>query len=451
MAQFYTLDEAAERLGLGVDEFKRRLKTEWTAIRPFRDGPTLRFRTADIDELARSLGQASDPGLTLGPPGSALGDSSEEMAIPDSGHDLAADDIFTVRGGEQKSKAPADSDVRLDIPSGKPPAAGGMQTDELSIDLGAPSSGKLSAPKSGARLTGQGKIPGPESAPVSSADSSSEFELSLDADSDSFDLQLSTDSGNEVDLGAVLDAPGGASGINLAKPSDSGVSLEKKGSKLPPSSADSDVDFELSLDAGAPRSGGVRKPGPPAMGDDSSSEFELTLDDNSGVAENLAQSLQAQADAAQGDIFETDFELPAVGDDSGSEVVAVDDTDLEGAGYEVDVAAEDESGSQVMLVDSDEAAAVLDEAEAEEEAGAALAGVSRLADDDDRVVAVAAPPAPWPGWVVAPLALTLLFAFLGGLMSFESIRGMWGYHQPGKPANALVRGMADTLGMKVSD
>jgi hypothetical protein len=131
-------------------------------------------------------------------------------------------------------------------------------------------------------------------------------------------------------------------------------------------------------------------------------------------------------------------------------VVAVDsDTDLDGGGYEVDVAADDESASQVVLVDSDEAAAVLTEADQEEDAAQGLAGVSRQYDDDDLPVrAVAAPPAPWPGWVVAPLALSLLFAFLGGLMSFESLRGMWGYN---KPANALVRGMADTLGMKVTD
>ena len=59
MAQFYTLEEAAQRLNIAPEEFKRKLKTEWTSIRPFRDGATLRFRAADIDELARSLGAAS--------------------------------------------------------------------------------------------------------------------------------------------------------------------------------------------------------------------------------------------------------------------------------------------------------------------------------------------------------------------------------------------------------
>src|SRR5437764_624878 len=67
MAQTYTLEEAALRLGISPDEMKRRLKEEWKTIRSFRDGPTLRFRATDIDELARSLGAASDPGLQLAP------------------------------------------------------------------------------------------------------------------------------------------------------------------------------------------------------------------------------------------------------------------------------------------------------------------------------------------------------------------------------------------------
>ena len=60
-AQFITLDEAAKRLGIPIDEFKRRLKTEWTHLVPMRDGPTLRFRDNQIDELGRQLGAASDP------------------------------------------------------------------------------------------------------------------------------------------------------------------------------------------------------------------------------------------------------------------------------------------------------------------------------------------------------------------------------------------------------
>src|SRR5437899_8963999 len=65
-AQYITLDEAAKRLGIPVDEFKRRLKTEWTQLVPMRDGATLRFRVNQIEELSRQMGAASDPELPLG-------------------------------------------------------------------------------------------------------------------------------------------------------------------------------------------------------------------------------------------------------------------------------------------------------------------------------------------------------------------------------------------------
>ena len=277
MAQTYTLDEAANRLGMSGEEFKRRLKDEWKSIRSFRDGATLRFRSADIDELARSLGQASDPGLQMGPPGAApQPGSSDEFLLADPPTDTAGspidddsvvptEDIFSLAAGDSgKSKKPksgGDSDVRLES-STRPPGGGetSSPTEEIALDLGASSgsglkagksSSKLKAPKSGPNLAGPGsgnKIPGPPPSPVNpmSTDSSSEFELSLDADSGSFELQIS-DSSEEVPIGgeaAPSSRPGGQSGINLGKPADSGVSLEKKSG----AAEDDSDDFELSLD-----------------------------------------------------------------------------------------------------------------------------------------------------------------------------------------------------------
>ena len=65
MAQTYTLEEAADKLNLSVEEFKRRLRTEWTQIRSFRDGATLRFRANEIDELARTYGLGSSDEMPL--------------------------------------------------------------------------------------------------------------------------------------------------------------------------------------------------------------------------------------------------------------------------------------------------------------------------------------------------------------------------------------------------
>ena len=500
MAQFYTLEEAAGRLQITPEEFKRRIKTEWTSIRPFRDGPTLRFRAADIDELARSLGAASDTGEPLGPVGSPAAEPSDDFAaLPaDRPAGRKADDaplglgggediFFAPEAGGEKPGAKGDSDVRLDLSK---PATGSdpeshLPTEEIALDLSgpasgtlkSPSSGKLSAPKSGVKRPGDsGKIPGPGD--KAGTDSSSEFELSLDSDSDSFELQLSGDSSEEVDIGGPgrgPDAKSGQSGINLGKPSDSGVSLEKKGPrsgpKPPAAESDSDVDFELSLDPAS--ASGVRLGGPKSgpkkpTAEDSSSEFELTLDDSSGVSERLADNLKA-APEGKGDIFETDFELPVMPDESGSEVVPVEsaDTDLESTGFDVDagvddVPVDDESASEVVMVD-EEAPVVDDDAVAlgdEDAVGAAdlddspsaskaLRGVRR--EEEVVVQTVAAAPPKWGPVPAIGLALTLVPAFLGMLMAFEILRGMWGYHSGGAAGGTLVRGVADVFGMKVND
>lgn len=162
MAQTYTLDEAAHRLGIPADEFKRRLRDDWKSVRSFRDGATLRFRAADIDELARSLGQASDPGLPLGS-AAPLSDSSEELSLeppppkskpktkPLSSGKLNqeqplylsddSDDIFSLPAetGGPKSKPKAggkgDSDVRLDTTPKRSDVGGNQPTEEIELDL----------------------------------------------------------------------------------------------------------------------------------------------------------------------------------------------------------------------------------------------------------------------------------------------------------------------------
>jgi len=530
MAKLYTLDEAAARLGLPVDVFKRKLKTEWVKDIQMIPGNPPHFRAADIDEFARVLGAASDPGLAPGPVGSAPAEDSDfSFAVADDAPPLprqtprrprlaaadepllvaADDDIFAPPAAGKPAKSGSDSDVRLD--SGTAPAGRGdpeesMPTEEILIDLSGPSSavikpsggsGKLSAPKSGTKLAGpeSAKIPSPtKGRPAPKPDdSSSEFELSLDPSNDSLELELTADSSEEVDLGGLLlpsDGKGGQSGINLARPADSGLSLERKGPKTGPlnppgpSDSDSDIDFELSLDpAGSPagKSDGARGSVGRSTGPDSDSEFELTLDDNSGISDVVASEQgrgRPTADNSQGDIFETDFELPSLeGDDSSSEVVA-EATDVAAEeGFEIDSAdlvdLEDESASQVMVIDDGHP--ILDDEDAPRgrrrglagdvtlgedlEEGVSASGAlrgDRLRDDEDyrgvAVQTVVAAPAKWGALPAVVLSLTLPLMFMGTIMSYEMVRGMWGYHQPTQPGNLLVRGLAESVfDLKTSD
>src|SRR5438132_2653827 len=102
MAQYYTLDEAAAKLGLGVDAFRRKLATEWkNTPRRYPDGATLRFQVREIDDLARSLGKGSDPDVQLGDaPLKLADDSSSEDFVP-----LADDDVLGDVRKEAASKS----------------------------------------------------------------------------------------------------------------------------------------------------------------------------------------------------------------------------------------------------------------------------------------------------------------------------------------------------------
>jgi hypothetical protein len=442
MAQYYTLDEAAQRLGLSTDEFRRKLATEWKQTpRRYPDGATLRFQSGEIDELARTLGHSSEAELQLADePLRLTEDHSSDDFVPLGGDDMVIRREKPPSSGKVK-KANSDSDVRLDITGGSVrPTGTGQSTEDIDLDAE-----QRAKPASSKRLKAPPQVTGDTAKPT---DKGSDFDLTLSSDSsDEFELQL-TDDSDEVDIGVSRGGKGpkaGDSGINLQAPADSGISLEKSS------------DFELALENGpksgprsgprtppktAPKSGPKSGPktGPQPMtpaGDES--EFELTLDDNAG------DSTSAFPQAEQKDIFETDFELPALDDESGSEAVAMEesDTDLESSDFDLainegDIEGEEGSGSQVVALEEDEAPADedLDELEAAE-------------DVEPEVRPVRAGPAAPVEWGLLPALVLIpcvLVMSLVGLMSWELVHGMQNYQQPGKATGPIVRFFAETFG-----
>lgn len=551
--QTITLEEAAERLGISPEEMKKRLKTDssFKRLSQIRDGTTVRFKLFAIEELARELGMASDEGLALAPMPDPEPPGSDDFKVPgfdekkkpkkpadDEPLDFGTDDDAFALTEDPKPAAPksgkltpgkkpparsmsdssagsSDSDVRLD--GGKPrkgkPADEGVPTEEIALDYSGPgsaiikggSSAKLSAPKSSgssgnlAKPDGGG---GKKGGTRPTAPDSSEFELSLDADSDDFELQMNADGssgGDEVDLGSLPKDKGGSgkaskSGINLSEPADSGIPLGKgkDAKKKDDDSDESDVDFELSLDSSSVPSStklGAPKSGKLVLDADSSSEFELTLDDSSNSSlEQAALGADALEDGGdKGDIFETDFEIPPMPDESGSEAVALEsDTDLEKSDFELamddsDVETEEPSGSEVVLLE-DEAEAPkskskikglkkkpaateepdvdVDLAEEPEEddgsAAGALKGVKgKKPDEDDEVVPAGAvverPTKPWGILPVLFLAPSVLIVLVGALMGYEMLQTQWGYQQPRKPTAPLIRAIASQFDMELRD
>src|SRR5262249_22199490 len=61
---YYTLEEAARILGMATEELSHMAQRR--EVRAFADRGTWRFRTQDIEELARRRGQGSNPDLPLG-------------------------------------------------------------------------------------------------------------------------------------------------------------------------------------------------------------------------------------------------------------------------------------------------------------------------------------------------------------------------------------------------
>jgi excisionase family DNA binding protein len=354
-------------------------------------------------------------------------------------------------------------------------------------------------------------------------DSSGDFELTPGKKSDS-SLELSSgelaamkqevkddSSEEEVALGELSGKGAGTSGINLDAPMDSGISLEGG------EGSGDEMEFELSLDAGStpkpgPKSGKGKAKAPKAQKEedsssefeltldadssaeqpvlqggageeDSSSEFELTLDDSGGLVPMEAEQKAPAAGGEQGDIFETDFEVPALEDESGSEAVALDesDTDLESSDFDLaleegDAAGDEESGSQVVALEdesADEAAETVqrptrrkqavagEELEADDEPLEELADIEdeeAVAEEEEEeapqrarapVAAAAAAPAPWgpvPALVLLPCVIVMLLA---GLMGYELINNMLGYQQPGKVSGFLSESLAKTFDLEL--
>jgi hypothetical protein len=363
-------------------------------------------------------------------------------------------------------------------------------------------------------------------------DSSSDFELTPNKPGSSGDLEISS-SDFDITPAATTSSPvepppssedefrldlpddevalgGPASGISLTNPADSGISLEQGGEgsdeiefeltldadstpkpAAAPSPADSDSEFELTLDAEAPSPSSSdsefeltldsEEPKPGVA--DSDSEFELTVDDSGGLSplETEASPL-AKADSGEQDIFETDFEVPALEEESGSEAVALDaDTNLDSSDFDLaldeqDAAADEESGSQVVALDEEEAgdaeatvqkpgrkakakakakkqAAVEEEEEAEAEPFGDLEEEAEVQAEEELEEEAPArtvvkekllPPAPWPVWPTVFMLPCVAVMIVVALLGFELVQSMNDYKSPG----LITRTLTDMIGGK---
>ena len=356
---------------------------------------------------------------------------------------------------------------------------------ELSgLDLDLPAPGGPKTPpvvKKDAKSAARPKAPADSDdidlAPAAPMEESSEFELSLPGDpranldpdaSDDFSVELPADDSALGGDSAKLTGP--SSGISLNNPVDAGISLEEG------NPAESDMDLDLSLEVDTPKPAAAPADSDSEFelsldADDSGqtagsavdSEFELTLDDSGGLAPQEAD--EQSGDSLEKDIFETDFEVPALEEDSGSQVAALD-TDLDSSDFDIaldDSAVEDESASQVVALDeeadagattrADEDDIQVDDGEdfgdLESSAGAeeGVADVEEEDVDDAKVTAkgTLVEPASWGALPVVFMLPCVIVMLLVGLLGFELVQSGGGYKSPG----FLTKAISELIGKPI--
>lgn len=503
----------------------------------------------DIDSEVRFDSPGKGSGKGSGRKAPAGSDSGVRLVPSDPSSDSDVRLEQAGKGSDSgKKKGPSDSDIRLQEAGGKKKGDGGHITEEIDLDA---EEAKLSGTRKKPGKPTQVAKPGtpfelsepPTKSPVGrkKKDSSSDFEL-IPFDASKSPVELGSgeipllEGDEEVSLGGPVGRPTpGNSGINL-DPGDSGISLEdggsdeivfedetprgkpaartpapKKGGKAKPpveedkdsssefelstddpsSEKDSSSEFELSMDEES--SPGVDSSSEfelsledddSAKGkveDNSDSEFELTLDDEGGLA--------VEEDA--GDIFEeTNFDVPALEDESGSEAVALEDsdTDLESSGSDFEISLDEDSGtaaksgSQVVALEdqdeADDAAATVarprktaSKSKAAAKAAALKGDISdedipSLDDDstpskrrpqpstlpaeedeesEEEMPVAAAPAAEWGALPAILLFPTVLVLFLVCIMGYELLRGMWGFHRPSAVGKPVITSIAKML------
>jgi hypothetical protein len=485
-----TVDDASSKSGRGKSKVSKEADSDVKLERP----------ADEIDLGKRGPKRPSDSDIRL----------ESDDALPMAHHDpLVTEEIdldLEAMKAEQDANKPrqrpgtSGSDQHPALPTSSP-----FELSDSDIEV------EVKPKKTGSKSGKKSKV-APPPPPPAEKDSSDEFELTA-FDEKSSPLESSSDAqiplieeDEEVSLGE-LTGGAGASGINLS-PADSGISLEQGGSD--------EIEFELTLDAGASPTPSKKKLADSQnsefelslqegeggeSGVESSSEFELTLDEDSSSSVVESESdleIQPESDsefeltldegggltpleetaalAEEGEeaVEETDFDVPALEEDSEEMALEESSSDFDLSVDESSVE-EDESGSQaVVLEDEEEAESEIDtdldaeveaEAEADEDVKPTKPRGRRAAGGDDGleldldldtegeveaeeeeegavVGAAAAPPAEWgilPTLLMAPCVIVL---FLVGLMGYEMIQGMWGYHKGAKVSRLIIDPMA---------
>ncbi|MHB8969043.1 MAG: helix-turn-helix domain-containing protein [Pirellulaceae bacterium] len=410
--KFIELKDAAKQLGITLEQLQR--LREAGKIHGYKDGASWKFKSEEVERFASSLpaaggadaddlsfedsssfsGEDFDSLLKVDP-ASDSADNLEDSSILISGEAEPEDDLessSTVIGKEEADKARF-SDLRL------------ADDDEDSDIRAAGSSVKQAGPADDLKL-------------ADSEDLSDELGLGeplglgedLDFESDDAlllsdeDLKLSAGSNQEVlddSGGSDLAIGAGDSGIGLASPSDSGLSLEGESSSAA---------LELPED-----------------------EDMISLDDDLGSASDDGAALQQDEEFL---LSPSDEMLGDESSDSGSQVIALDDS---GAF---------DSDADVAAVGSGEPMLLEEEAEGLEAQLEPIDEAALVAGATPSIAATHATEAAYSAWNLMALVFVVMLLAVTGMLMADVVRNMWAWNSETGVSSGLANTIIEALGMK---
>ncbi len=401
MANLYTLDDAAKMLNVSVDKLKS--MQEKGEIFGYRDGSNWKFKKQELDRVASEMGvtlheigddldfSLSDEEIGIedsGEQGSGGSqsielDSSSELILEDDSDDMVSmqDSADLVLDEQESELRFGESDLRL--------AAESNILDDEPEKKGSPSdTGKLSEELSLA----EDELFEDE---LELQDSAS-LEDSVELDSDFGDSDLVLD---ESDSSSEVVMEGNDSGINLS-PNDSGISLEEEPLEL----GGSDID-----------------------------SLELPEDDEMITLEEAADPDMATQLAADDDFNLTPLEDAVDDESSGSQVIALEDSEI----Y-----ADDSSSTVLAESDVVEQPALLPDDAAAPDFAPALA--------TDAYAAPQVPEHPYTIFQVLSLCLVVMLCAIGMVIAFDVCRHIW---QPPESqlSSTVLDFFSNSLGMDGSE
>jgi excisionase family DNA binding protein len=437
MAQFLSLDDAAERLGITKDELNQR--RDAGDIRGFRDGASWKFKEEEVERFATELASGDGDDILdlaggdfdlgndsillseqeLGPagkgPSSTVIGKSGQIPSEDSDVKMAAE----MEADSDINLGDSHSDVQLSG-AGTSDVLGGVSglgaqfedLEELDLDLDAESGKVISDSGADSLKLGAGDLAlGDTGSALSLTGDGSDFSnvtsdlgigsgmgsggsaLDLAADEDD-ELVLGEGSGSDITMSS------GDSGIGLASPSDSGLSLDEEPLELGGSTVESlelGEDDEVSLDLAS---------------SDPDAATQLKADDD---------FMLTPLDEVGGDETE----------DSGSQVIALDSESF-------DESADTMLGGAAM---ASGAAALADQLG--DMSGSSMTG---SAASPLMPAPMTVPEAPYSIWNVLSLAMCFIFLALTGMMMFDLLRNMWSWDESYALNSSIMDGFINMIG-----